>query len=82
MPARYNHPFSSRNVGYATHPSAVRWQDSKIPCQQVSRNGQRVLGIGRRLKFAFLFAPHTQLPADAFDPVNTHEDTLVGQVAL
>lgn len=54
----------------------------KIPCQQVRGNGQCVVGVGRRLELALLYAPYAQFPADALDSINSNENTIASQVTL
>lgn len=70
------------DIGDIGHPDLVRGFGHKVLLQKVFGNRQGVVRIRRCLELFHLLAANAMGPADAFDPVDSDPNAMVGEVAL
>jgi len=73
---------SGGNVSQVGYPSLIWGFDCKVLLQKILGNRKRVLRVRCCLELLRLLAANPVFLADAFDPVNTDLDAMLGQIGL
>ena len=82
MDGKIQPAFPCGDVSDVAHPDLVRRGCLELLVQQVLCHGQRMPRVRRNLELPLLPATQAELTANPLDPVDAHDDSVIGQIPL